>query len=410
MTLYELKKILVSTGGKISVLIFAIVVAVSCLVSRSGVEWLDETGEWHTGPAAVREFRAAAQPWEGALDGEKLGKAIEEIRRVTAMPDYGDPNAVWYSPSHLALQNIRPIWRMMVFAYGSGYQRVDETVLEELTPADAAAFYPNRVRLLREWLADPENLYAAKLTAAQKDFLVQEYEALETPMNYSYAGGWEQLLSGSATLLLCGSLVLGFLVAGIFSNEYRWGVDSVLFSAELGRSKAIRAKIGAAFLLVTALYWLGIGIYTLYTLGVLGFDGASCPIQLFYWKSFYRFTYAESYALTVIGGYAGNLFVAFVAMLLSVETRSSAVAVAVPFLAMTLSSVVRLSPQPWLSNLAQFLPDSTMRLGQNLMFIETVDLGVTVMGVAVLMPIVYGILAMLLAPALHLEYRRRSWC
>lgn len=67
-----------------------------------------------------------------------------------------------------------------------------------------------------------------------------------------------------------------FLLAGIFSNEFKWKADAVYFSTLCGRNKATSAKIKAAFLLVTVLYWGAMLIYSLFTLCYLGFEGARC--------------------------------------------------------------------------------------------------------------------------------------
>ena len=102
------------------------------------------------------------------------------------------------------------------------------------------------------------------------------------------------------------ALILGFLSSGIFAGEYRWKADPVFFSAKHGRDRAVWAKIGAGFWMVTGLYWASVLVYSLVTLGVLGFDGGSCPLQTDMWKSFYHLTLWQTWLLTAVGGYIGN--------------------------------------------------------------------------------------------------------
>lgn len=410
MILYEIKKVLSSRGGKITLLVFACVIAVSCWMATLGVEWMNESGEWETGRDAVRKLRTARQEWAGALDEEKLAEVIVELNRITAMPAYSSTDYLQRNLVHCRLQAIKPIREMLVFAYSPGFQTVDETVADRLTPADAASFYDNRLRLLKEGIYDESKMISRLLSEREKQYLISEYEKLETPFYYDYMEGWEQMLSNSYALILYGALVLGFLVAGIFSNEYKWKADAVFFSSLFGRDKATASKIKAGFLLVTLLYWIGVLVYTLFTLCFLGFDGGNCPIQLSYWKSFYNLTYVEAYLLAVAGGYIGNLFVAFLSMWVSAKTRSSVVAVTIPFIVIMLPGMLRGSSILWLNKLIALLPDQLMQVCNVIQNLDTYDLGFTVIKRVPILFAVYSILTILLVPFLYIAYRRKSWC
>lgn len=410
MILYEIKKVLSSRGGKITLLVFACVIAVSCWMATLGVEWMNESGEWETGRDAVRKLRTARQEWAGALDEEKLAEVIVELNRITAMPAYSSTDYLQRNLVQRRLQAIKPIREMLVFAYSPGFQTVDETVADRLTPADAASFYDNRLRLLKEGIYDESKMISRLLSEREKQYLISEYEKLETPFYYDYMEGWEQMLSNSYALILYGALVLGFLVAGIFSNEYKWKADAVFFSSLFGRDKATASKIKAGFLLVTLLYWIGVLVYTLFTLCFLGFVGGNCPIQLSYWKSFYNLTYVEAYLLAVAGGYIGNLFVAFLSMWVSAKTRSSVVAVTIPFIVIMLPGMLRGSSILWLNKLIALLPDQLMQVCNVIQNLDTYDLGFTVIKRVPILFAVYSILTILLVPFLYIAYLRKSWC
>ena len=89
-----------------------------------------------------------------------------------------------------------------------------------------------------------------------------------------YHDGWYQLLENAALLPMLGILIIGYMVAGIFSNEFKWKADTVYFSTLLGRHKATSAKIKAGLLLVTVLYWAAMLIYSFATLGYLRSQGS----------------------------------------------------------------------------------------------------------------------------------------
>lgn len=410
MVLYEIKKVLSSRGGKITLLVFACVIVLSCWMATMWGSWMNENGQWENGPAAVRKLRAARQEWTGYLDEEKLGAAITELNRITSLPEYTSKDFHDQERIHHFLQPIAPIRHMLVLSYAPTFQEVDETVVDRLTPADAASFYDNRGRLLKEGIYDENKSLFYRLSDRQKTYLISEYEKLETPFYYDYTAGWEQALSNSFCLILFSSLVLGFLVAGIFSNEFKWKADAVFFSSCYGRNKATVSKILAGFMLVTVLYWLGIGIYSLFSLSYNGFDGGNCPIQLSYWKSFYNLTNAQAYLLIVVGGYVGNLFIAFLAMWVSAKTKSSVIAVTVPFCVFALPDLLNDTGIQWLDALIALLPDKLMQLNIVIQTLNTCDFGFVIVSQAFVLLMLYGTLAAALIPALYRTYQRKSWC
>ncbi len=410
MTLYEIKKAVLCRGGKLTLLVFACVIAVSCWLATLGVEWMNEEGEWESGMQAARKLRAARQEWKGYLDEEALEKVIGELNRITAMPEYTSEDYEDRSRIRFYLQGIAPIRQMFIFSYSPGYQEIDETVVDRLTPADAASFYGNRTRLLKEGLCEEDTALSRMFSERQKQFLIARYESLKTPFSYDYVEGWQEMLQTSNVPILCMALVLSFLVAGIFANEFRWKADAVYFSSRHGRDRATVSKILACFLLVSVLYWLGILIYTLSTLCWLGFDGGNCPIQISFWKSIYHLTYQQAYLLAVAAGYVGNLFAAFAAMWISAKTRSSVVAVSVPFCILMLPAMFRGTTIVWLNRLADLLPDQLMQYSMVLQTVNNYDLGFAVVGRAPLLIVVYAVCAAALAPMLYRTYRRKSWC
>ncbi|MFR1232714.1 MAG: hypothetical protein ACLSCQ_03535 [Evtepia gabavorous] len=87
-------------------------------------------------------------------------------------------------------------------AYSEDFQAFDYFTADTLTPEDAPDFYANRVRLLQQWLED--NAFA--FSQAEQNYLVQQYQALETPMYVDYTTGWQQFYEFSPqSLSFCAS-------------------------------------------------------------------------------------------------------------------------------------------------------------------------------------------------------------
>ena len=266
-------------------------------------------------------------------------------------------------------------------------------------------FYGNRTRQLKDWLYDKTDVAYDLYTEAEKQYLIRQYEKLETPFYVDYHDGWYQLLENAALLPMLGILIIGYMVAGIFSNEFKWKADTVYFSTLLGRNKATSAKIKAGLLLVTVLYWAAMLIYSFATLGYLGFEGGNCVVQLRVWKSLYNITFWQAWVLTMICGYIGNLFLAALTMFISAKTKSSVIAVTTPFVIMFIPSFLQ-GMTDWLDTVIAMMPVSLLEFYQHL---GTFDL-ITIFGkvfrvLDVCLPL-YAVLTIVLVPVIYRDFRK----
>ena len=279
------------------------------------------------------------------------------------------------------------------------YYRANSVTKEEI-----ASFYDRRVLNLTEWLySDSQMNYYSE---EEKQFLIAQYEELETPFYYEYADGWEALLEYSTTIIMLVVLVSGFFVSGIFSDEKQLKADSIFFSTVLGRNRAISAKIKAGFIVVTAIYWITMLLFSGIVLAVLGAGGGNCAIQNGFanWKSFYNITYLQAYLLTVLGGYLGNLFILFLSMFASAKTHSKALAVTIPFILLFIPSF--LSGLSILSEILGLLPDQLLQIPMAIKTFNLYQFGNKVVGAVPIIMIVYTVLFLLLLPVLYNVYRK----
>ena len=188
---------------------------------------------------------------------------------------------------------------MLNSSYADGFQEYNYYKADSLLPEQAENFYPNRTRLLQEWLKEDA---AERFSAEEKAYLLQQYEKMPVPLAYEYMEGWTQLFEYSSTIIMIVVLVLGYLVAGIFSDEFQWRTDSVFFTSYHGRNKAISAKIKAGFVIATVVYWVVLLLFSLAVLLYYGTSGANSLIQTDWgkWKSIYYITNQQAYLLITI--------------------------------------------------------------------------------------------------------------
>lgn len=408
MVRYELKKVLGSVGGKIALILYIAVLALSCWLSSTGalnieVKWVNEQGESEYGPSAVKKLREAQKEWEGWVDQDKLTRMLQANRRINATQETNSEDIQEQEIAYSWKQGFASIREMVNHSYAKGFRKYDYYTADRITAIDEDTFYANREKLLKDWLYDETDGAYSKYSESEKQYIIGQYKELQTPFYFTYHEGWHQLLENAGFIPNLGILILGFLLSGVFSNEFKWKADAVYFSTLLGRTKATSAKIKAGFLLVTVLYWGAMLLYSLFTLCYLGFEGASCAIQWEVWKSIYNINMWQAWILVLVSGYIGNLFLAFLTMWISAKTKSAVFAVTIPFILVFLPEGM---PE-WLSKISGLLPSNLLGLYQNLGSFKLLTVfGKVFRSLDVSIPL-YLMLSVILIPVMYLEYQRK---
>lgn len=377
---FELKKIFSKTSSKVA-LLFLFGFMIYLISIANSVVWLNEDGTELTGKAAAKKIREAEQKWYGPLTEEKIADVI------TQNWDQGN----------------REIRTLIAKAFG-GLDTIDTMIVDTLTADDAANFYKNRINSVKNWLEEQEDWY----TQEEKTFITEQYKDMEVPLNYEYTKGWTKLFPAVSNLQTFLVFVIGFLVAGIFSEEYRTGSYSIYFSSAHGRGKAITAKIKAGFFLITAVYWISFLLFSFLVLNQLGFGGGDSQIQtsMIGWGSFYNITFKQEYFMIAAGGYIGCLFIDSLAMLVSAKTKSTVVSVIVPFAVIFAPSVIGVINTPLAEKINGLMPYQLIQMNSVISeFYLCKIMGQFIKGAGILL-ILYMILFIALQPVTYLIFKR----
>ena len=340
------------------------------------------------------------KPGKGYVTDKVLKKVIKEREEIYQLNEaLPEDNIEEQNKAYAKSQGMSSIVELINMAF-SPWRDYNGFAIDHISPDEATTVYERRISNLKEYLESGEEYFPAR----QKEFLIRQYETLETPFYYEYFEGWSALLQNISTFLLMLALIIGFLVSGIFSDEFVTKADSIYFSTKAGRNKAIVAKIKAGFLIVTGFYVIFVILYTLIVLCALGMDGAGCPIQWDMWRSVYHVTFFEGYLLIVAGGYVGTLFAAILAMIVSAWVHSTAAAVIMPF--MILCAFPFLSRIITLPGMCSFFPDQLLEIYNSLKESALVEVGGKVMDTAGVILPVYFLASVGLFPVLYLIYKR----
>lgn len=399
MLKFEWKKVFSRPKSRIAILIMIAVLIVTSVLTINRVEYVDENGNHSTGISAARELRAAKNEWAGPLTGDVLQEVIAENDKINHSEEAQSDDIEKQDKAYAEKQGISGILSVISSAF-SAYRDFDYFAADNVSSEEVTTLYDRRVSVLKDWLDSGQENYSQQ----EKDFLIGQYEDLDTPFYYEYTDGWSALLQNISTFILILALIIGFLTAGIFSDEFQTKADSIFFSTRYGRSRAVLSKAGAGFLITTVFYFVFVLLYTVIVLSVLGADGADCPIQLEMWRSVYNITFFEAYLFIAAGGYVGTLLASSLAMLVSARSRSTATATIVPFI--VLCALPFLSRIITLPGFCSLFPDQLLEIYVDLKESALIEIGGKVMTTAMLILPVYAAVCVILQPVLYSVYRR----
>ena len=177
MVRYELKKIFGSFGGKIALILYALVVVLSCWLATTGAlnigtEWINEQGEQETGLSAIHKMQEAQNEWEGYLDQETLTKVVQENARINGTPEGQSKNA---QKSDIALgwkQGFDPIRELINRSYAAGFRSYDYYTADAVSVISEETFYANRIKQVKNWLNDKNDVGYSLYSEKEKEYII----------------------------------------------------------------------------------------------------------------------------------------------------------------------------------------------------------------------------------------------
>ena len=406
---YELKKMITKRANQVVILLLAILVAYTCNNTIRQVEWIDETGNPITGHAAATKLRQESEQWTGILDQSLLEKSLIHIKEIysTTQQDLHQGGNNWTLRNKL--QGIQHIADLLGSSYVDEYETYEEMV-KELKPEDLSRFYENRLTSLSDFLNKEANWGYANYTDEEKQYIIDQYRSLLVPFQVGYKEGWVQVCKQAPSLMKYCIILLGFLLSGIFADEFTWKTDSVYYNTYYGRTKSVIMKLLLGFLIITLVYWLCIGSFSLVVLCNLGADGAShliqsCPEN---WSIRYGMTFLQFYWLIVGAGYLGFLFMGFLIMWISAKTKSSIFAVLIPPLMLLLPMFLHEIYNFFMRKVIGLLPHWLMDMGLALRYQYLYKVGGEVICLIPIALILYFCMTTVLVFLCYWEYRHKQ--
>ncbi len=399
MLKFELKKFFSKTTTKVILTALLLGTVILGFMAVGRVRYTDTDGKQLTGISKVtagRRLAADQNRWRGELTLEKITNIAESYHELTQQYQGGDniPDTVWG-------RTVQSYYEILYFASGMYTTDSDAvwTNMDGLAAKDLAHIYDvyadNMQNMAKEYGKTPE----------QEKFLKEQYKKIEVPVTYEAFDSWEIMIVQAQTCILILVVVIGFLAAGIFDEEFRSHAELVFFTTKYGRSKAVRGKIAAGIITTTIIYWAGIGILSLILFAIMGISGFNTPYQLENPYSFYVMTQGQRYLLVVVCGYIACLLSASVTILATAKMHTVKVAVCLPFF-MYIVLIFMERPLSKVTNVVYFTTNILVNIDNHLKHPHIFQIGNVVFRQIPFVMVLYFLISIILLPFIYRSYSR----
>ncbi len=323
MLRYELKKFFSKTVNRAILIVVILIAAAYSFLAAGSIRYTDANGENPDGIgkiAAGRKLAADKNQWKGELTAERIADVVQSYKGLRRQYQGEVPDNEYG-------KTVQSYWDILNFTANVYTMEPNflPDVIDQISEEDVNYIYD----IYGDNLQKAAEEYGE--TSEQEEFIKEQYGKLEIPVEYEAYDSWETMPMYIQTYVIILAVVIGFMAAGIFDEEFRNHAELVFFAAKYGRSKAIRNKIAAGIITATAVYWTGVGIMTLISFGIMGTSGFHMPYQFEDPDSVYAMTQGQRYLLIVVCGYIASLLSASVTMLVTAKMRTAKVAVCIPF-------------------------------------------------------------------------------
>lgn len=323
MVRYELKRIFTKRLNRLLLAVAVLIGVVMSVFAVTSSRYVDSEGIRHETPDAARRLAENQNRWKGELTGDVIAQIVEDRQDIARQypEDMNIPDTV-YSQRNQSYRYIE----YMINGILSEADAYDPGAILNLNPEQAKDIYST-------WEEKTEGMVQEYgKTEEQQEFLRTQYEKVDTPFYYESPVSWDTMLTYAAAYGMILVVLIGFLAAGIFSDEFSLGADAVFFSCRYSRTRAVRSKILTGLLMATVICWAGMALLSGISFAVMGVSGFNTPYQIDQPYCIYNITFGQEYLIILVCGYIASLLSASVAMLISAKTHSANIAVCIPFI------------------------------------------------------------------------------
>lgn len=321
MLKYELKRIFAKRINRVLIIIgFLLAVILSFLAATSN-RFVTTQGHLETGIWATRKVVADKNRNKGIMTPQRISKLIAQDQRTFREYKDKDNSDKVYGTS---MQQYLDVEQLVSYIL-TGNEDYNPSVYLDVNPKKLLNIYKIRVAKIQKLIKQNGK------TKEQRKYLRMQYDKISTPYRYEAPDSWDTLQLYVVTYSIILAVLMGVLASGIFAEEITLKADGIFFSTKYGRSKAIKSKIITGLITSTVIYWMGMCLFTVISLGLMGTSGSHTSISMMNSYTIYNFTYGQVFYIMMFAGYIANLLATMISMLVSAIMGSPNIAICIPF-------------------------------------------------------------------------------
>lgn len=287
----------------------------------------DRVGEEYEGAAAIAQIRADAEALAGPITDERATEVLRAYKSF--IDDEGEVKGEYRYDRDVPGDKAEEYWRfhathgaylsLLVRPWMVGYQ-MPASVAATIDDSASVDLYGQVRTKIASQLGAAGGAFT--YTEAEKNFWEDKESDVSVPVEYGYAGGWMDFLD-LVQFLVFALLAVVIVCASVFNVEYREKTDAVLLSTKFGKTRLGYAKVLAALIVSSVLYWLAALLLLVVPLAFFGADGAGLHLQIINLAYTYNLTLLEASLACCLVGYLAMLGLLGLTLALSSRVRSS---------------------------------------------------------------------------------------
>lgn len=321
MLKYELKRIFTKRLNRVLLVIgLALAVVLSFLAATSN-RFVTPQGHLETGITATRKLTADKNRNKGLMTPQRISKLIaQDQKNFREYKDKDESDKVYGT----SMQQYLDVEQLVSYIL-TGNEDYNPSVYLDVNPKKLLNIYKIREAKIQKLIRQNGK------TEEQRKYLEAQYDKISTPYKYEAPDSWDTLQLYVVTYSIILAVLLGVLASGIFAEEITLKADAIFFSAKYGRNKAIKTKIIAGLITSTGIYWIGMCLFTVISLALMGTSGSHTLMSMLNSYTIYNVTYGQAFYIMMFAGYIANLLATTISMLVSVIMGSQNIAICIPF-------------------------------------------------------------------------------
>lgn len=325
---FELKKILSKRVMQISL---GVILAMLCYIVFFNITSQyannpDEVAGELEGSAAIAQIEANATSLAGPITDERATEVLREYKSFID-PD-GEIKEEYRADRSTLSANVSQYWgfisthgayvSLLTRPWMQGFQ-MPASVAATIDTSQTVDLYGQIRAKVALQLEDSDSF---TYTDAEKDLWMSKLGEVSTPIEYGYAGGWMDFLD-LVQYLIFAMLAVVIACAPMFNIEYRDRTDAVLLSTKYGKTRLGKAKVIAALIVSSAIYWFMALFLLVIPLIFFGGDGAELKVQIWSITNAYGLSLCGASLICCFIGYMIMLGLLGIVLALSARIKSS---------------------------------------------------------------------------------------